>query len=76
MMDAPSEDGENMFSKISYSDEGTFGDYDLAEKLLDVEYTNLDIAKRIRKYVRKTGGSDDKLRKDYSQVEEFCFAHF
>lgn len=42
-------DGEkNHFSKITYNDQGTFGVYDLAEKYLKAEYTNNDVAKRIR----------------------------
>ena len=35
--------------KISYSAEGTYGNYDLAEERLKVEYTNLTVAKKIRK---------------------------
>ncbi len=36
------------YLKIAYSEKGTFGDYDLAEKKLKVEYTNLDLAPKIR----------------------------
>jgi hypothetical protein len=33
-------DHENLFIKLSYSEEGTFGNYDLAESLMRVKYTN------------------------------------
>jgi hypothetical protein len=33
-------DHENLFLKLSYSEEGTFGNYDLAEKLMRVKYTH------------------------------------
>ena len=30
------------FNNISYTDEGTFGEYDLAENLIQAEYNNSD----------------------------------
>ena len=38
---------QKKFTKIEYTDEGTFGNYDLAEKKLNVQYTNSDIPSQI-----------------------------
>lgn len=43
------DEGKNKFTKISYSEEGTFGNYDLAEQKLDVEYSNKELSGLIRK---------------------------
>ena len=59
--------------KISYTDEGTFGNYDLAEKLLNVEYTNKNVPKHIQDKVRAKGSSQQV---DYGKIFEFQNAHF
>jgi hypothetical protein len=38
-------DHENNFLKLSYTEEGTFGNYDLAEKLMRANYTNDRVCK-------------------------------
>jgi hypothetical protein len=38
-------DHENNFLKLSYTEEGTFGNYDLAEKKMRTEYTNDRVCK-------------------------------
>lgn len=35
-------------AKVMYTDNSSFGNYDLAEKLLKVEYTNKSKAKKFR----------------------------
>lgn len=34
------QDENDLFTKLSYTDEGTFGNYDLAEKRMRATYTN------------------------------------
>lgn len=53
-MDLPNEKSpKNRFSKISFTEEGTFGNYDLAEKRLRAEYTNENTASKIRNISKK-----------------------
>lgn len=68
MMDAPNKPGSK-YAKVSYSDEGTFGNYDLAEKMLSVEYTNQDVAKKIRDKTEATENPKTKIdSKDHGKV--------
>lgn len=50
---------KHKFSKILYTDEGTYGNYDLAEKKLRVEYTNDEISSKI---IEKKISSKTKLK--------------
>ena len=42
------------FSKILYSNQGTYGRYDLAEQKLHVEYTNTDVSPKITEKQEKS----------------------
>lgn len=68
------DEGKNKFTKISYSEEGTFGNYDLAEQRLDVEYSN----KELSALIRNDSGDVNELERnlDFSQIHEYQHAHF
>jgi hypothetical protein len=42
-------DCESNFLKLSYSEEGSFGNYDLAESRLKAEYSNARVPEEMRK---------------------------
>lgn len=57
---------QNRFNKISFTEEGTFGNYDLAERRLRAEYTNENTASKIRNISKKI--KHDQKNIDYSKV--------
>ena len=74
LMDLPERDSAaNKFVKISFTEEGTFGNYDLAENKLKVEYTNENTASKIRDTSKKTRSKETI---DYSKLSEYQYAHF
>ena len=56
----------NKFVKISFTEEGTFGNYDLAENKLSVDYTNENTASKIRNNTKKLTNTQEKV--DYSKI--------
>lgn len=65
---------KHKFSKILYTDEGTYGSYDLAEKKLQVEYTNDEICSRIAKKNKAAKTREDGFNPP--EIKEFAYAHF
>lgn len=55
--------------KISFTEEGTFGNYDLAERLMKAEYSNENLP-------RITETKKNKQVDDYSKITEFKNSHF
>ena len=61
--------------KVAYTEEGTFGNYDLAEKMLEALYYNESVYKTAKGKKENTYKANHG-NEDYSKINEFQNAHF